>query len=252
MRPELSKYHENLPREQERVCAKDRQDTVLRYAPLIHFIANRLAMRLPPSVSKDELVSAGIVGLLDALEKFDAGLGIQFKTYAEHRIRGSMLDELRKMDWFPRSVRKSVQKVEEAVLSLQSRLGREPEDDEIAQELGVGIEEYFRMVHRGAGAGLLNIEDLLVEGGGAKLNGQGLEAASPLDELKVKEVKAVVARALRGLSEMEQKVISLYYYDELTLKEIAEVFHLTESRICQIHSKAIMRLRIKLRVFYEA
>jgi RNA polymerase sigma factor for flagellar operon FliA len=142
--------------------------------------------------------------------------------------------------------------VEEAVLSLQSRLGREPEDDEIAQELGVGIEEYFRMVHRGAGAGLLNIEDLLVEGGGAKLNGQGLEAASPLDELKVKEVKAVVARALRGLSEMEQKVISLYYYDELTLKEIAEVFHLTESRICQIHSKAIMRLRIKLRVFYEA
>jgi len=251
MRPELNKYHENLPREQDRPGSKERDDAVLRYAPLIHFIANRLAMRLPPSVSKDELVSAGIVGLLDALEKFDAGLGTQFKTYAEHRIRGAMLDELRKMDWFPRSVRKTMQKVEDAVLSLQSRLGREPEDEEIAQELGVDIEEYFRMVHRGAGAGLLNLEDLVADGGGAKLNGEGLEAASPLDELKVKEVKEVVARALRGLSDMEQKVISLYYYDELTLKEIAEVFRLTESRICQIHSKAIMRLRTKLRVFYE-
>lgn len=245
MKAELSKYYQNLRTE------KEREDYVLQYAPLIHFIANRLAMRLPPSVSKEELLSAGIVGLLDALEKFDAALGNQFKTYAEHRIRGAMLDELRKMDWFPRSVRKSIQKVEEAVLSLESRLGREPEDSEVAQEMGVGIEEYFRMIHRGASAGLLNIEDLLAEGGGAKLNGQGLEAASPLDELKVKEVKEVVARALRGLSEMEQKVISLYYYDELTLKEIAEVFHLTESRICQIHSKAIMRLRTKLRVYYE-
>lgn len=252
MRAELSKYHQNLPREQERLNAKEREDYVLRYAPLIHLIANRLAMRLPPSVSKEELVSAGIVGLLDALEKFDAGLGNQFKTYAEHRIRGAMLDELRKMDWFPRSVRKQIQKVEEAVASLQSRLGREPEDAEIAQEVGVEIEEYFRMIQRGASAGLLNIEDLLTEGGGPRLNGQGLEAASPLDELKVKEMKEVVARSLQGLSEMEQKVISLYYYDEMTLKEIAEVFQLTESRICQIHSKAIMKLRTKLRVFYES
>jgi len=252
MRPELSKYQENLPRDQERLGADEREVCVLRYAPLIHFIANRLAMRLPPSVSKEELVSAGIVGLLDALERFDAGLGNQFKTYAEHRIRGAMLDELRKMDWFPRSVRKSMQKVEEAVLSLRSRLGKDPEDDEIARELGVGIEEYFKILHRGAGAGLLNIEDLLEEGGGAKLNGQGIEAVSPLDELKVKEVKQVVADALRGLTEMEQKVISLYYYDDMTLKEIAEVFHLTESRICQIHSKAVMRLRTKLRSFYEA
>jgi RNA polymerase sigma factor for flagellar operon FliA len=252
MRPELSKYEENLPREQERPSAQEREAYVLRYAPLIHFIANRMAMRLPPSVSKEELVSAGIVGLLDAIDKFDAALGNQFKTYAEHRIRGAMLDELRKMDWFPRSVRKSMQKVEEAVLALRSRLGREPEDLETAQEMGVGIEEYFRIIHRGAGAGLLNIEELLAEGGGARLNGQGLEGASPLDELKVKEVKQVVAGALRSLSEMEQKVISLYYYDELTLKEIAEVFQLTESRICQIHSKAIMRLRTKLRVFYES
>jgi RNA polymerase sigma factor for flagellar operon FliA len=144
-----------------------------------------------------------------------------------------------------------MQKMEEAVMALRSRLGREPEDEEVAQELEVGIEEYFRILHRGAGAGLLSIEELLADGGG-KLNGQGVEAASPLDELKVKEVKRVVASALKGLSEIEQKVVALYYYEDLTLREIAEVFHLTESRICQIHSKAVMRLRTKLRGFHES
>jgi RNA polymerase sigma factor FliA len=208
-------------------------------------------MRLPPSVSKEELLSAGIVGLLDAVEKFDAGLGIQFKTYAEHRIRGAMLDELRKMDWFPRSVRKDIQRVEEAILALETRLGREPEDREIAREMGVGLEEYFKLIHRGASAGLVNIEDVVADGG-VKAAGRGLETPSPLDELKVKEMKGVVAGALKGLSDMEQKVIALYYYDELTLKEIAEIFHLTESRISQIHSKAILRLRTKLRVYYES
>jgi RNA polymerase sigma factor FliA len=251
MKAELTKYRQNTQGVEERTACKEREQDVLQYAPLIHFIANRLAMRLPPSVSKEELLSAGIVGLLDAVEKFDAGLGIQFKTYAEHRIRGAMLDELRKMDWFPRSVRKDMQRVEEAILALETRLGREPEDREIAREMGVGLEEYFKLIHRGASAGLVNIEDVVADGG-VKAAGRGLETPSPLDELKVKEMKGVVAGALKGLSDMEQKVIALYYYDELTLKEIAEVFHLTESRISQIHSKAILRLRTKLRVYYES
>jgi RNA polymerase sigma factor for flagellar operon FliA len=245
MKAQLDKYQQNsLP-------GKERDDHVLRYAPLIHFIANRLAMRLPPSVSREELFSAGILGLMDAIDKFDTGLGIQFKTYAEHRIRGAMLDELRKMDWFPRSVRKDIQRVEDAIQALECRLGREPDDDEIAQEMGVELEEYFKMIQRGAGAGLLSIDDMVLDGGAGKPGAEGFEAASPLDELKVKEMKGAVAKALRGLSDIEQKVISLYYYDELTLKEIAEVFHLTESRICQIHSKAILRLRTKLRDYHE-
>ena len=251
MKAELTKYRQNTQGVEERTACKEREKDVLQYAPLIRFIANRLAMRLPPSVSKEELLSAGIVGLLDAVEKFDAGLGIQFKTYAEHRIRGAMLDELRKMDWFPRSVRKDMQRVEEAILALETRLGREPEDREIAREMGVGLEEYFKLIHRGASAGLVNIEDVVADGG-VKAAGRGLETLSPLDELKVKEMKGVVAGALKGLSDMEQKVIALYYYDELTLKEIAEIFHLTESRISQIHSKAILRLRTKLRVYYES
>jgi len=251
MKAELTKYRRNTQPVEAHGAGKKGEKDVLQYAPLIHFIANRLAMRLPPSVSKEELLSAGIVGLLDAVEKFDAGLGIQFKTYAEHRIRGAMLDELRKMDWFPRSVRKDIQRVEEAILALETRLGRVPEDREIAREMGVGLEEYFKLIHRGASAGLVNIEDVVADGG-VKAAGRGLETPSPLDDLKVKEMKGVVAGALKGLSDMEQKVIALYYYDELTLKEIAEIFHLTESRISQIHSKAILRLRTKLRVYYES
>jgi RNA polymerase sigma factor for flagellar operon FliA len=251
MKAQLDKYQQNSLPEKERLTGKEREDHVLRYAPLIHFIANRLAMRLPPSVSREELFSAGILGLMDAIDKFDTGLGIQFKTYAEHRIRGAMLDELRKMDWFPRSVRKDIQRVEDAIQALECRLGREPDDDEIAQEMGVELEEYFKMIQRGAGAGLLSIDDMVLDGGAGKPGAEGFEAASPLDELKVKEMKGAVAKALRGLSDIEQKVISLYYYDELTLKEIAEVFHLTESRICQIHSKAILRLRTKLRDYHE-
>lgn len=250
MRAELTKYRQNCQPFEGRTASEDRKKDVLQYAPLIHFIANRLAIRLPPSVSKEELVSAGVVGLLDAIEKFDAGLGIQFKTYAEHRIRGAMLDELRKMDWFPRSVRKDIQRVQEAIMALETRLGREPKEQEIAREMGLGLEEYFKVVHRSASAGLLNLEDVIVQGG-AKLGSQSLEAASPMEELKAKEIKEVVASALKGLSEMEQKVISLYYYDELTLREIAEVFHLTESRISQIHSKAILKLRTKLQSYYE-
>jgi RNA polymerase sigma factor FliA len=249
MKAQLHKYRQSFQTVEEHVGDREKEDKVLQYAPLIHFIANRLAMRLPPSVSREELASAGIVGLLDAVEKFDAGLGIKFKTYAEHRIRGAMLDELRKMDWFPRSVRKDIQRVEEAILALETRWGREPDDQEIAEELGVGLEEYFKIIHRSACTGLLNIEDVNMEGGGN--NGcQAMEAASPLDQLAVKEIKDVVAGSLKGLSDMEQKVVSLYYYDELTLKEIAEIFHLTESRISQIHSKAILRLRVKLRAYH--
>jgi RNA polymerase sigma factor FliA len=249
MKAQLHKYQQVFQGLEERAEDREKEDKVLQYTPLIHFIVNWVALRLPPSVSREELISAGVVGLLDAVEKFDADRGIKFKTYAEHRIRGAMLDELRKMDWFPRSFRKDTQRVEDAILALETRMGREPEDWEVAKELGVGLDGYFKIIHRGACAGLLDIDDLNLEGDVGKRFG-GLGPASPLERLTVKEIKAVVAEAVKGLSDMEQKVISLYYYDELTLKEIAKIFHLTESRICQIHSKAIVRLRIKLRTYH--
>jgi RNA polymerase sigma factor FliA len=248
MKARLRNYRQSSPAPEEHDGDKEREDKVLQYAPLIHFIANRLAMKLPASVSREELLSAGVVGLLDAFEKFDAGLGARFKTYAEHRIRGAMLDELRKMDWFPRSVRKDIQRVEDAILALEKKLGREPADLEIAGELGIGLDEYFKIIQRGEWGGLLNIDDLSLKGEVSACS-EGLKTASPLDRLTAKEIKTVVAGAIKGLSDMEQKVISLYYYDEMTLKEIAAIFDLTESRISQIHSKAILRLRLKLRAY---
>jgi RNA polymerase sigma factor for flagellar operon FliA len=179
-------------------------------------------------------------------------MGIKFKTYAEHRIRGAMLDELRKMDWIPRSVRKEIQRIEEAIFTLESRLRREPEDFEIAEQMGVELEEYFEIIRRGAGVGLLSLDEMLSEGKSPAAMVQLSEERSPLEELKKEEMKHVMADAIRKLSEKEQIVISLYYYDELTLKEIAEVLDLTESRICQIHTKAILRLRARLRSFYSS
>jgi RNA polymerase sigma factor FliA len=238
--------------DEDGVYGKPREDLIVKYTPLIRYIAERIAMRLPPSILKDELLSAGVVGLLDALDKFKQDMGIKFKTYAEHRIRGAMLDELRKMDWIPRSVRKEIQRIEEAILTLESRLRREPEDFEIAREMGVELEEYFEIIRRGAGVGLLSLDEMLSEGKSPGAMVQLSEERSPLEELKKEELKKVMAEAIRKLSEKEQMVISLYYYDELTLKEIAEVLGLTESRICQIHTKAILRLRARLRSFYSS
>ena len=252
MRPEIKKYYSASPVQEERGNEKPRDELILKYTPLIRYIADRLAMRLPPSISRDELISAGVVGLVDALGKFDADMGIQFRTYAEHRIKGAMLDELRKMDWVPRSVRKATQRIEEAILSLESRLGREPEDFEIAKELGLEIDAYFEMIRKGAGIGLLCLDEILSEKSTTKYSLYASDTTTPLDTLKTEELKKCIAQAISRLSEKEQLVISLYYYEELTLKEIAGVLNLTESRVCQIHAKAIVRLRAKLRAYFEA
>jgi RNA polymerase sigma factor FliA len=249
MKAQLHRYSKNSHGLEPRDGGGEREGNVLRYAPLIHFIAKKLAVKLPLSVSREELVSAGVLGLLDAVRKFDAGLGIKFKTYAEHRIRGAMLDELRKMDWLPRSVRKDIQRVEDAILAFEKRSGREPEDWEIAEEMGIGLDGYFKIVHRGACSGFLSIDDLQLEGEVGK-RPEAFVAASPLDRLTVKEIKDVVAGAIKELSAMEREIISLYYYEELTLKEIAGIYHLTESRISQIHKRAISRLRVKLRAYH--
>lgn len=227
-----------------------REELILKYAPLVKSIADRMAIRLPPRISNEELASAGIVGLLDALDKFDAEMGIKFKTYAEHRIRGAMLDELRKMDWVPRSVRKDIHRIEDATAAVQYRFGREPEDFEVAQEMGIDLEVYYKKISRTQGVGLFSLDAVMPDGLGSVFAKHSSEDPSPLDELKIKELKKIISKALLGLSEKEQLAISLYYYDELTLKEIAKVLDLTESRISQIHSKAIIRLRAKLKSYY--
>ena len=228
-----------------------REDFILKYASLVKYIAERMAIRLPPNITKDELISTGTVGLIDALNNFDQSKGIKFQTYASYRIRGAIIDELRKMGWVSRSVRKDVQRIESAIMTLRSRTGREPDDAEIAEEMGTDIDKYFRIISRAQGGGLLSLDELRDDDTTPLLSKLTSSAPSPFDEVKKGELKVVIAKALTHLSKKEQMVISLYYYDEMTLKEIAEVLELTESRISQIHSKAIIRLRTKLKPYNE-
>ena len=249
MRIGIQRYQRIFNIDQRKIDKDLREDLILSYAPLVKYIAERIAIRLPSNISKEELISAGTVGLLDALDRFEPEMGIKFQTYAEHRIKGAILDELRKMDWFPRSVRKDIHKIEYAITALKSRNGREPEDSEIAEEMGIDIDSYYRIITRARGVTLLSLDETLPDGTTPKFAKQASDMPSPLDELTIKELKRIISGALAQLSKKEQLVISLYYYDELTLKEIAKILDLTESRISQIHSKAIIKLRAKLRTY---
>ena len=250
MKAGINRYKRIFDTDQGKIDAKLRQELVIKYAPLVKYIAERMAIRLPPNISREELISAGIVGLIDALDKFNSAMGIKFQTYAEHRIKGAMLDELRKMDWIPRSIRKDIHRIEDAITAVKYRLGREPEDHEVAQEMNIDIDSYYKMTSKAQGITLVSLDKVMPDGSTPKFTRQASNTPSPFDELKIKELKKIISRALVSLSKKEQLVISLYYYDELTLKEIARVLDLTESRISQIHSKAILRLRAKLRSYY--
>jgi len=251
MRAGVKKYQQASQAEQENKDEKLKEELVLKYAPLVKNIAERMAIRLPPNISKEELIGPGVLGLFDAIEKFDSTREIKFQTYANLRIKGAILDELRKMDWISRSIRRNIHRIEDAMRSLELKLGREPDDFEVAEEMGVDIDSYHRMTMKAQGAGLLSLDEIMPDGKAPKLSRQVSDVPSPFDKLKIKESKKIISKALSKLSKKEQLVMSLYYYDELTLKEIAKVLNLTESRISQIHSKVIIKLRVKLKSYYK-
>lgn len=251
MRAGVKKYQQASQAEQENKDEKLKEELVLKYAPLVKNIAERMAIRLPPNISKEELIGPGVLGLFDAIEKFDSTREIKFQTYANLRIKGAILDELRKMDWISRSIRRNIHRIEDAMRSLELKLGREPDDFEVAEEMGVDIDSYHRMTMKAQGAGLLSLDEIMPDGKAPKLSRQVSDVPSPFDKLKIKESKKIISKALSKLSKKEQLVMSLYYYDELTLKEIAKVLNLTESRISQIHSKVIIKLRVKLKSYYN-
>jgi RNA polymerase sigma factor for flagellar operon FliA len=232
--------------------AAQREALILEHTPLIRYVAGRVAMRLPPHVPLEDLYSAGVLGLIDAVDKFDPRQNVKFKTYAEFRIRGAILDELRAMDWVPRSVRRKSSKLEDAYHTIQNQLGRAASDEEVASALGVSLDEFFHLLDEVKGVNLLSLDDqnnLL----GQLDSDQVLEALGrednedPLTQLGLAELRRAVAAAIEGLPEKEKLVVSLYYYDELTMREIGEVLGYTESRISQMHTKAILRLRARLR-----
>ena len=251
MKAGIKKYQEIPLVATEDTDFKHREDLILKYAPLVKKIAERMALRLPPQISKEELIGPGILGLFDAIEKFDSTKGIKFRTYANLRIKGAILDELRKMDWISRSVRRNINRIEDTIRALELKLDRAPKDDEIAEEMGLDIESYYKMISKSCGVNLLSLDELMLDGSTPKISKQVSDVPSPFDDLKIKEIKSIISKALSTLSKKEQLVMSLYYYEELTLKEIASVLNLTESRISQIHSKAIIRLRVKMRTYYE-
>ena len=256
MKTTLSSYQrqfdltgDSRPDDSSPIC---NEEAILRYTPLIKYIAYRLAMRLPPHIAVGDLMSAGVMGLIDAFKKYDSSKNVEFKTYAEFRIRGAMIDELRALDWVPRSVRQKTAQVEKAIAKLEKERGRSVDDEEVAGELNLPLEEYYDLMNKLKGISLLDIESL--RRAMSKVPEEDLleylqddEENDPFHLLSVKELKKVLGHAIQELSPKEKTVISLYYYDELTLKEIGEVLDLTESRICQIHTKAILKLRTKLK-----
>ena len=251
MKAGIKKNQEINHVDQKSMDDKQQEEFILKYTPLVKQIAERMALRLPPNISKEELIGSGALGLFDAIDKFDSSKGVKFRTYANLRIKGSILDELRKMDWVSRSVRRDINRIEDAIRDLELKLGREPEDDEIAKEMGLNMDSYYNMINRCHGVNLLSLDELSFNGTKPKIDSQVSDQPSPIDDLKIKEIKSIIFKALSTLSKKEQIVMSLYYYDELTLKEIAKVLNLTESRISQIHSKAIIRLRVKLKSYYN-
>jgi len=230
----------------------DRDEMIQKYTPFIKYIAHRLAIRLPSHISMDDLISAGVIGLMDALTKFDPEKKVEFKTYAEFRIRGAMLDELRSLDWVPRSVRQKAAHIERTINTLEKKRGRRVEDEEIASELGVSLETYYDTMKNLRGLSPLDMDEIrkrfpdfsLEEALESMVAG---EETDPFHALSLKELKQLLAVAIQELSPKERTVLSLYYYEELTLKEIGEALDLTESRICQIHTKGILRLRARLK-----
>jgi RNA polymerase sigma factor for flagellar operon FliA len=222
---------------------------ISEFAPVIRYMAQRLAFRLPPSLDVNDLVHAGVIGLMDAIGKYDPSREVQFKTYAEFRIRGAMLDEIRSLDWIPRSVREKIGQFQKAFEALGKRLGRAPSEEEVAKELHMGVEQFDAFFPQARAAALLSLEDLGLKDGDDRLLIESLvdsRAENPLLSLLSQETREKLVQAIDGLPTKERQVVGLYYQEELTMKEIGRVLKVTESRVCQLHAQAILRLKGKL------
>lgn len=230
--------------------AQDLDDLVSRCAPLVKRIAYHLITRLPPSVQADDLIQAGMIGLLEASRHYDARQGASFETYAGIRIRGAMLDEVRKNNWVPRTLNRKMRQISEAIHEVEIAKGRDARDVEVADRLGVSLDEYHRVLRDASGRTVFGFDDLAA-GGESLSEGLGEVIAGPLQEVEQEEFKQVLASALAGLPQRERMVMSLYYYEELNLREIGSVLGVSESRVCQIHSQSLLRLKARMSEWRE-
>ncbi len=228
------------------VQAGSMNELVVQHAPLVKRIAHHLLMRMPSSVQLDDLIQSGMIGLLEAARKYDVSKGASFETYAGIRIRGAMLDEIRRGDWAPRSVHRKSREVAAAVKSVEMRTGSDAKDHEVAEELGIDLETYYTILQDASGSRLFSFDDLTEGGDDSALEAASGEITGPAEEIQEEDFRAHLAEAIEGLPEREKLVLALYYDEELNLKEIGEVLGVSESRISQIHSQAALRLRSRL------
>src|SRR5688500_19027423 len=229
-----------------------RERLILHYSPLVKYVAGRVGVGLPPNIEQADLVSYGIFGLIDAIEKFDLSRAIKFETYAISRIKGAIIDELRAIDWIPRSVRYKAREVEKAYAALETRLFRTPTEAEVAAELNISLEDLHAIFSQVSFVNVVALDELLSAGSerGDKLSLvdtlEDTKAEDPVQAFESEETKHLLAKAINLLPEREKIVVTLYYYEGLTLAEIGQVLGVTESRICQMHTKAVLQLRGKL------
>ncbi|MCB9025967.1 MAG: FliA/WhiG family RNA polymerase sigma factor [Bdellovibrionaceae bacterium] len=247
----LRKYKE----EPNKLTPAQKDKLIMEYAPLIKFIAQKIAIRLPSNIELDDLISSGVIGLMDAIEKYDPTRDNKFKTYAEFRIRGSILDELRAQDWVPRSVRDKAKMLDRTLIQLEAELGRNATDEEIAEKLEMSIEEFYNLVNQVKPVSVLSIDEQATFSSVDKqsiLNLlEGCKFNNPFNELNLKTVKDIVTQSIEDLPERQRLVLSLYYYEDLNLKEIGRILRVTESRVSQLHAQAISRLRAKLSTHFN-
>jgi RNA polymerase sigma factor for flagellar operon FliA len=233
-----------------------RERLVLEYAPLIKYIAQKIAARLPANIELDDLISSGVIGLMDAIEKYDSNRDNKFKTYAEFRIRGAILDELRAQDWVPRSVREKAKILERVYAKIEQQKGRQATDDEVCDELQITQDEFHDLLNQVRSVSLLSYDDLSSFSKADKrtLHGvgeSGSKSPTPFNEVNVAYVKRMIAESIQDLPEKQRLVLSLYYYEDLNLKEIGRVLDVTESRVSQLHTQAILRLKARLRNHWD-
>jgi RNA polymerase sigma factor for flagellar operon FliA len=230
-----------------------KEQIVLDHTPLIRYIVNRIAIRLPSHIDLDDLHNTGVIGLMDAIDKYDPDKNCKFKTYAEFRIKGAILDQLRSLDWVPRSVRQKSRRLERAYGEVEQRLGRTASEDEVADSLGIQIDKFHELLNQVRGISLINLEEIRGTNADGDRAGtfadivEDVNSENPFASLKLTESKQMIADTIGTLPEKERLVISLYYYEDLNMKEIGAILGITESRVCQIHTKSVLRLRAKLK-----
>ena len=228
-----------------------RDEIILKHAPMVKYVAGRISMKLPQSVDLDDLIQVGILGLIDAVAKFDPQRGIKFQTYAEFRVRGAILDELRSMDWVPRAVRQMASQIQDVYMKLEGERGQPAEDEEVAEKMGISMGEFYQHLDSVRGIAIISFDDLRPSLDDEEWDVLEVLAdptvRDPVETIGLQELRQALSEAIDSLPEKERLVVTLYYLEELTMSEIGEVLGLTESRISQLHSKAAMRMRGRIR-----